>query len=290
MTAAPVPNLPKISKLPTAHFSELLPDEAAKQKEIASILSMGLPMARLEMSLSQWLNDGSLAMAEVIVRAAESKGFRSSPAFVDTPHVKHIHLLGRACSQLDLRTATFLLEHGADVRRLHDGKSFLFGALLANPGPSDGNGRSWRDARAQSFIDLGLQHGMDVFERDGHGRTALHTAAAQGLDGCAGKLMGLGLSQNINTADNFGQTPLHCAAKQNHSSMAALLIDAGARLDISSKERLTPPGAAARARHKALSADMKARGHAREALRAVDQLIETQGTALAGHQCPVVKR
>ncbi|KAL3144011.1 hypothetical protein ABBQ32_003818 [Trebouxia sp. C0010 RCD-2024] len=128
-----------------------------------------------------------------------------------------------------------LLEAGAGVSRLCEGSPPLHIAVSVGALPE-------QQAFSAAAVDLLLQHGAVPYERDDHGRTALHWAAAHGLTSAASalllsssKMQATQKEQEADGANNEmpsldllqdkqGNTALHLAASCRQRSMVDLLL------------------------------------------------------------------
>lgn len=84
-----------------------------------------------------------------------------------------------------------------------------------------------------------LKEQPDPDERDSFGGTALHAAMFQNNLEIVELLIDAGLDVNAQGISN-GYTPLHDAVWNNNLGAAKLLVQNGAKIDITSKEGLTP--------------------------------------------------
>ena len=85
-------------------------------------------------------------------------------------------------------------------------------------------------------------------QADGHGRTALHFAAAHGHRDMVGLLIGQGAQMNFQ--DDRGWTPLHYAAKHGYLEVVRLLVESGADPTMTCDTDKVPICMAAAAGHK----------------------------------------
>lgn len=85
-------------------------------------------------------------------------------------------------------------------------------------------------------------------QADGHGRTALHFAAAHGHRDMVGLLIGQGAQMNFQ--DDRGWTPLHYASKHGYLEVVRLLVESGADPTMTCDTGKVPICMAASAGHK----------------------------------------
>lgn len=87
------------------------------------------------------------------------------------------------------------------------------------------------------------QEGVDLYEKDSTGRTALHYAAEGGHISCIECLLNHGM--NIDVGDRNKWTPLHYAASVNQFAAVKRLVDRGADIDAETIAKYTPISLAA---------------------------------------------
>jgi len=102
-----------------------------------------------------------------------------------------------------------------------------------------------------------LKEGTDINAADENSRTALHWAAAHGLEALAQGLLGAGA--DINAADAFGMTPLHYAASQN-VKVAKVLLANGAQVNVRNEDGDTALAYAMRRGHPEMEALLRQHG------------------------------
>ena len=104
-----------------------------------------------------------------------------------------------------------LIAEGADMKRLgKDRKTMMFAAA---------------DSGNTSLIDLALQHGLSIHDKDVDGMTPLHVSASSSVSTLAHLIQ---LGANLNDRDTKGRTPLHFASVSRDESLVRVLLDAGA--------------------------------------------------------------
>jgi ankyrin repeat protein len=129
-----------------------------------------------------------------------------------------------------------LLDAGARATAKCEGSPALHMAACVGSHPEHA-------AFAPLAVELLMQHGVVPYDRDDHGRTALHWAAAYGLPAVAEPLLAAAarfaaeqppagaadgedapLPALTELADKQGNTPLHLAARQRHGAVLRLLL------------------------------------------------------------------
>ncbi|MCY4200242.1 MAG: ankyrin repeat domain-containing protein [Gammaproteobacteria bacterium] len=78
-----------------------------------------------------------------------------------------------------------------------------------------------------NFVQVLIEAGADVNEKDVYGNTPLHWATLRGDDAAIAKLL-IEAGSDTETQDSRGSTPLHWAVSDGNLSIARLLIEAGA--------------------------------------------------------------
>lgn len=110
----------------------------------------------------------------------------------------------------------------------------------ARPGVHDAVKRAL-DAPDQAYFEIEEQLApgkADINAVDGTGQTALHIAAAQGIESIVELLLEKGAK--INATDKAGNTPLHLAAKNGKKDAVHSLLQRGATVDPANTDKLTP--------------------------------------------------
>ena len=133
----------------------------------------------------------------------------------------------------DIRTASSLLQRGADVNALdQSGLSPLH--------------RASQGGRAE-IVKLLLDHGADVNIQSTSGGTPLARASRAGEVAISRLLLQRGA--NVDSQNKTGHSPLHRAAQRGHLDLARLLVDSGANINLQSKTGSTPLCLASRSGH-----------------------------------------
>jgi ankyrin repeat protein len=134
--------------------------------------------------------------------------------------------LGRAANSGELRVATFLLDHGADVNwKLNGGPPLDQAAMNAQ----------------KTMVELLLSRGADVNALTRSGGTALLTATRGGFQAVVEVLLAHKADVNAHfTTINQTLTPLHLAAEKGYANLIKLLLAAGANPNVENSEGQTP--------------------------------------------------
>lgn len=164
--------------------------------------------------------------------------------------ISALHLAARDGNEALVR---LLLDNGADIHAADDsGRQVLHYAVeraqtdivyLLLVKDADINGGFSKERRGdtplfkavyhghEDLVEVLIAEGADIAIRNGLGRTALHEAATQGLDGVVRLLVECGANVNSrisSRADDSGMTPLFFAAHQGHVGTVRLLVELGA--------------------------------------------------------------
>ena len=108
------------------------------------------------------------------------------------------------------------------------------------------------------IFDRLMAAGVDPFQRDRKGQTALHEAAAGGQTVLIDRLIKAGL--RVTDQDLYGWTPLHFAAERGDQEAVARLLDQGAEIDARTTDGNTPYNLAVELENKAAADFLAARG------------------------------
>jgi ankyrin repeat protein/tetratricopeptide (TPR) repeat protein len=137
------------------------------------------------------------------------KMIQNSPDLVNAPNGGSSPL-EVAANKGELRVATFLLDHGADV----------------NPKQGDTPLDMAAKNAQKTMVELLLSRGADVNSRNDSGGTALDTAAQNGYQAVVEVL--LAHKADVNLPDRNGNTPLSFAAQRGRMKIIQNLLAAGA--------------------------------------------------------------
>lgn len=88
------------------------------------------------------------------------------------------------------------------------------------------------------MISALIGSGADMRAFDGSGRTALHTASANGHGECVAIIVEYG--SEVNSLDGKGDTPLHVAASHGQAQTVHTLVNLGDELEVTDSDGLTP--------------------------------------------------
>jgi ankyrin repeat protein len=145
---------------------------------------------------------------------------QNSPDLINAlPSVNDFTPLGDAARMGQIKVATFLLDHGADINVAQRyGMTALHGATRA------GN---------RAMVELLLSRGANVNAKDGLDETALHLALERNFPAVIETL--LAAKADVNAADRNGVTPLMLAAKNGNRKLAAAMLALGADPNLQNK-------------------------------------------------------
>lgn len=226
----------------------------------------GFRISLSERRFLSWLENGHFDMCESMLE--------TQPGFdIDLKHLPNKNPLHWAFTGLRVRSAEFLLRHGADMGIPHpSGVPILFIAFRTpNSRANNVSIRLDIDLRCKELVQLGAKADLDLFDRDAVGNMLLHSAAGQGYEATTLALLDFGL--DVNARNNAGQTPLHMAARQGRADVVACLLRSGANPEIRSNANETPARLAKRMNNHGLAAELMAIERSRKALSAMDELI-----------------
>jgi ankyrin repeat protein len=166
--------------------------------------------------------------ARVISEDDEEKEIRriqamiqNSPDLINAPNGNNGTVLFRAARDGQLRVASFLLDHGADI----NGRSGI---------PIGQDGGNWTPLMAatdnghKAMVELLLDRGADVNAKSGGTGTALHIACKRGFRAITEVLLRHKADPNVT---DWEKTPLHEAAAAGNLEIVKALIASGANVN-----------------------------------------------------------
>ena len=237
------------------HGTALKAALASGELEIARVLLQNganvniLDSGRIS-SLYSAAQAGRRAVVELLLEHQADLTFRT-----DTQDMTSLHV---AAQTGELEICRLLLKHGADVASktingwtpLHfasrQGHFGIVQELLAYGADSDANdhkGDLWTPLHTASqehleVVQLLVQHGAALDNRNSHQETALHVASRWGKVKIAHFLIEQGA--NTISKDKDGHTPLHYASQRGHLDLVELFVKVGVDVNIRNVSEETP--------------------------------------------------
>ena len=145
---------------------------------------------------------------------------QNSPDLINAlPSNNEFTPLGDAARQGQIKVATFLLDHGADINVAQ-----RYGMTALHVAARAGN---------RAMVELLLSRGADVNAKDGADRTALHLALERNFPAVAETL--LAAKADVNAGDKSGVTPLMLAVKNGNRKLATAMLVLGADPNLQNK-------------------------------------------------------
>ena len=176
---------------------------------------------------------------------------QNSPDLINAPGEEGTPLY-RAASKGQLRVATFLLDHGADINTRAGMRNNVVESWTPLYAAANQGHRAMvellavRGADMNAKVELGSGF-SPLGSRSSGGRTALHRAVEKGFQAVVEAL--LANKADINARDKSGGTPLHLAASKGHPGLTAYLLSKGADMNATIEDGGTPLMGAASGGH-----------------------------------------
>ena len=127
-----------------------------------------------------------------------------------------------AAGKGQLRVASFLLDHGANIEGVNQHVPLIAASINGN----------------RAMVELLLSRGADVNAKGGAGDTALHQAALHGYQAVAEVL--LANHADVNAPNVGGSTPLFSAASSGQLKIVQMLLAAGANSNLRDRNGSSP--------------------------------------------------